>query len=145
MELFWGTDRALQGAAFFLRYQVFVLEQGIAPQDEFDKLDNDQTVYGVYFEGKLPIATIRYQKDTPTQLRPDRFCVSKDYRRRGIGKILLMALESKGISDGCQTSVLSAEVTAKAFYETLGYQQISEPFLEDGICCVTMKKNLALA
>lgn len=145
MELFWGTNKALQAAAFYLRYQVFVLEQRIAPEDEFDELDNDQTLYGIYFEGTEPIATIRYQKDSPTQLHPDRFCVAAPYRNRGIGKKLLLALEAKGITDGCQTSILSAEITAQHFYENLGYQQISEPFLEDGIHCVTMKKNLVFS
>lgn len=59
-----GNDSWLQAAAFYLRYQVFVLEQGIPAELEFDELDKQQPDFFVMFDGQIPIATIRYQSDS---------------------------------------------------------------------------------
>lgn len=141
MQLFWGKDHWLKGAAFYLRYMVFVLEQGITPQDEFDENDENR-LYGVCMKDSHPAGTIRFMADSKIQLHPDRLCVHPDCRGQGIGRKLLLGLEAIGISQGMTQSVLDAEVEAIAFYEGLGYQVISEPYLEDGVPCVKMKKML---
>lgn len=138
-----GNSPWLQAAAFYLRYQVFVLEQGIPPSLEFDELDTQQPDFFVVFNQDCPIATIRYQADVkrPDWIRPDRFCVAKDYRRQGLGRQLLLDYEEKAQKVGFLGSVLSAEVSARFFYETLGYHISGEPFYEDGILCITMEKR----
>lgn len=138
-----GNDPWLQAAAFYLRYQVFVLEQGISAELEFDELDKQQPDFFVMFDETRPIATIRYQKDSkrPDWIRPDRFCVAKDYRGQGIGRQLLCAYEAKARKAGYCGSVLSAEAAAQGFYEKLGYQTSGAFFYEDGIRCVTMQKS----
>ncbi|KAF1296047.1 GCN5 family acetyltransferase [Enterococcus sp. JM4C] len=142
MKLVSGNQQWLQAAAFYLRYQVFVLEQGIAAEDEFDTLDeSEEILYLVYFDGSLPIATLRYQKLDTQTLNPDRFCVSKAYRKNGIGKKLLLIAEEKAQEEGCTRAVLSAELTATTFYEKLGYTVSSSPYEEDGILCVKMEKK----
>ncbi|MDY4027186.1 MAG: GNAT family N-acetyltransferase [Enterococcus avium] len=51
-------------------------------------------------------------------------------------------MESQAFFEGCQTSVLSAELSAQAFYEKIGYRVVSDIFEEDGIPCVKMQKEL---
>lgn len=138
-----GNDSWLQAAAFYLRYQVFVLEQGISPELEFDELDWRKPNYFVIFDGQIPIATIRYQRDSKRAdwIRPDRFCVAKPYRKQGIGQQLLVDYEAKAQKEGYLGSVLSAEASAQGFYEKLGYQPFGEPFYEDDILCITMEKR----
>ena len=138
-----GKEISLQAAAFTLRYQVFVLEQNIPAHLEFDEIDAKSPPYFVIFDDCLPIATIRYQADEkqPDLIRPDRFCVAKEYRRKGIGRQLLTDYERQGKKDGYKGSILSAEWSAKAFYEKLGYQAFGKTFLEDGIKCVNMQKD----
>lgn len=140
MKIFWGNEPWIRGAAYYLRYKVFVLEQGISPLEEFDELDDDKRIYGVCLQEDLPVATIRYQKDSEIQVHPDRLCVLAKKRSTGLGAALLTALEKRSIAEGCRQAVLSAEVEAVEFYEKLGYQVVSEPFFEDGILCVRMKK-----
>lgn len=142
LELKFGAEKQIQAAAFYLRYQVFVLEQEIDPQDEFDALDDDWRHYFVLFDGKRPIATLRYQALDEHTLQPDRFCVAKAFRNCGNGRRLLQACEKQGIKDGFTQSQLSAELSAKTFYQKAGYQVVSEPFYEDGISCVKMAKKL---
>ncbi|MDT2743101.1 GNAT family N-acetyltransferase [Enterococcus asini] len=138
-----GNDSWLQAAAFYLRYQFFVLEQGIPAELEFDELDKQQPDFFVMFDGQIPIATIRYQSDSKRAdwIRPDRFCVAKPYRKQGIGQQLLVDYEAKAQKEGYLGSVLSAEASAQGFYEKLGYQPFGDPFYEDGILCITMEKH----
>ena len=58
--LFQGGRDWIQQAVFALRRSVFVDEQGIAPELEFDQKDQFCHYY-LLAEGQVPIATIRYQ------------------------------------------------------------------------------------
>lgn len=142
MEILFGYQKALQAASFYLRYQVFVLEQKIPAELEFDDLDTITRKYVVISDHDLPVATARFQTKTSKILQPDRLCVAEDYRRKGLGQQLLDFLETEGKKINLTSSELSAEMTAIDFYQKQGYQIISEPFEEDGILCVTMKKEL---
>ena len=142
MKEIFGASPELQAAAFFLRYQVFVLEQNILPELEFDQLDTVDRQYLVFFDEQIPIATVRYQKLDESTLNPDRLCVHPDYRNQGLGTKLLARIESQAFFEGCQTSVLSAELSAQALYEKIGYRVVSDIFEEDGIPCVKMQKEL---
>ncbi|OTN86335.1 hypothetical protein A5819_003169 [Enterococcus sp. 7E2_DIV0204] len=142
MHTHFGNEVWHQAAAFILRYEVFVLEQGIALQDEFDELDTNDRNYFVVYENSLAIATIRYQKKDEQTIQPDRFCVRKEYRGQGIGKQLLLLLEETAVKEGYLFSTLSAEKTALTFYEALNYSVNSEEYLEDGLLCVEMIKKI---
>ncbi len=63
---------------------------------------------------------MRYEKKTPTCFKPERFCVAKEYRGKGLGGQLLEAAEKRAVSEGCQTSYVVAEMTAVDFYEKQG-------------------------
>ncbi|MEI5992871.1 GNAT family N-acetyltransferase [Candidatus Enterococcus mansonii] len=143
MHIHFGNERWQQAAALALRYEVFVLEQNISLQEEFDALDTVDRNYFVAYDESLAVATIRYQKKDDVTIQPDRFCVRKTYRGKGIGKKILSLLEEKAQEDGCTFSSLSAEKTAISFYESLNYKVNSEEYLEDGILCVEMVKQLA--
>lgn len=143
MHTHFGCERWHQATAFALRYDVFVLEQGITLQDEFDDLDTNDRFYFVVYEQSFALATIRYQKKDTNTIQPDRFCVRKDARGKGIGKQLLLTLEEKAVADGFSFSCVSAEKSALAFYESLGYSVTSDEYIEDGILCVEMLKKIS--
>jgi len=132
----------VQHLASYVRTQVFILEQGISPQEEFDHYDTPQRYFLLALDKGKPVGTIRYEETDATTLKPDRLCVLAPYRKKGIGMALLTQLEEIGKEQGYQKSCLSAEVIAIPFYEKLGYHVASSPFKEDGILCVTMIKNL---
>lgn len=142
MKEYFGASPELQAAAFYLRYQIFVLEQNILPELEFDKLDTPDRQYLVLFDEQQPVATVRYQKLDEQTLNPDRLCVHADYRVHQLGTRLLDYIEKRAIQEGCRSSILSAVVPAKAFYEKQGYHAISDIFEEDGVLCIKMKKAL---
>lgn len=143
MHTHFGCERWHQAAAFALRYDVFVLEQGISLQDEFDELDTPEQNYFVVYDHSLAVATIRYQKKDGDTIQPDRFCVRKEHRNKGIGRTLLRLLEDKATKEGFIFSILSAEKTAVSFYQSLNYEVNSDEYIEDGLVCVEMIKKIS--
>lgn len=142
MQTFLSNKPYVRAYSYYLRTIVFVQEQHISPELEFDELDTDHRHYFITITNDEPVGTARYQFKEPGILQPDRLCVHPDYRRQGIGQQLLIELEKQALKDGCHTSLLSAEVTALPFYEKSGYHQVSDTYLEDGLPCVQMKKKL---
>lgn len=138
------TEEQLQ-QALDIRKDVFVLEQKVPIDleiDDYDRLDSDAFHVLIKSEGQYA-ATGRityYNKDSA---KMQRIAVRKPFRSKGIGRVLMMALESQARELKLQYSVLDAQVQAEAFYRKLGYETISdEPFDDAGIPHVRMKKEL---
>lgn len=142
MNVLFGRTPLIRGACFYLRYEVFVLEQKIDPALEFDDLDDAGARYFVLMEKNQPIAAMRYLHKDADSIQPDRFCVAKNSRGKGAGRRLLAAAEQQGIKENRSCSFVVAELSAQLFYEKNGYHVISEPYLEDGIWCISMEKRL---
>ncbi len=137
-----GSEKWHQAAAFYVRMQVFVLECGIGLTEEFDMDDHDKTNYAVIYDGNKAVATGRYTQIDVETIRPGRIAVLKDYRNRGLGQQIIEELEKESLERGIKQSIIHGELTAAAFYEKLGYKKCSEEYLEDGVPCVTLKKQL---
>ncbi|WEG72714.1 GNAT family N-acetyltransferase [Vagococcus intermedius] len=142
MQTFLSNKPFVRAYSYHLRMIVFVQEQHISPELEFDELDTDHRYYLITINEGKPVGTARYQFKEQGVLQPDRLCVHPDYRGQGIGRNLLNELEKQALKDGCHHSLLSAEVTAIPFYVKSGYHQVSDTYLEDGLPCVQMKKKL---
>ncbi|WP_018751625.1 GNAT family N-acetyltransferase [Paenibacillus sanguinis] len=128
-----------------IRKEVFVKEQQVPADleiDEYDKLGPD--VYHVLIEMDGEYAAtgrLIYYQDTSAKLQ--RIAVHKAFRTKGVGTILLLALEELARELGLSRSVLDAQCQAEGFYAKLGYQTIStEPFDDAGIPHVRMVKSL---
>lgn len=125
-----------------LRTLVFIQEQNIDPQDEFDELTSDEHYdYFLVMDQELPVATIRFQL-TDTTIQPNRFCIAKIYRNKTIGTRLLSLYETYGHFLNATKSQLIAECQALPFYQKMGYQVIDAPHVVDGILCQMMQKTL---
>ncbi|EGG38294.1 GNAT family N-acetyltransferase [Paenibacillus sp. HGF5] len=139
-----STEEQLQ-QALDIRKDVFVLEQKVPIDleiDAYDRLESDAHHVLIKSEGQYA-ATGRityYNKDSA---KMQRIAVRKPFRSKGIGRVLMMALEAQARELKLQYSVLDAQVQAEAFYRKLGYETISdEPFDDAGIPHVRMKKEL---
>jgi len=78
--------------------------------------ENDGTVVGV--------GRVHFNSEDECQIR--YMAVEGNYRRRGIGEIVLNKLEEAAKSGGAGQIVLNARETAVAFYEKAGYE-VTEP------------------
>ena len=66
--------------------------------------------------------------------------VRKDYRRFGIGGLVLTYLEEIALNEGITQITLDAQEYVKQFFSDHGYKEQGDIFLEVGIPHVTMVK-----
>jgi predicted GNAT family N-acyltransferase len=126
-----------RGHAAPIRFAVFVEEQGVPIDIELDGQDV-LSVHALVFDEDKPVATGR--------LLPDghigRMAVLKDWRRRGIGALMLQSLMQRAKERGYTEVALSAQVQAVPFYRAHGFEAEGEEYLEAGIKHLTMKRRL---
>ncbi|WP_241152366.1 GNAT family N-acetyltransferase [Vaginisenegalia massiliensis] len=142
MELKIGTQAYLRAAASYIRYQVFVIDGVIAPDDEFDDNDIPETCYAVMFDGKVPVATARLLDEDAKTVRITRVATLSAYRGRGLASQILQALEETAQSQGYQKVLIHSEIDALPFYLKNHYQKIGIPYYEDDQPCQSVYKDL---
>lgn len=129
--------------AFDIRKEIFVQEQGVAIEDEFDQYDEweSETVHILLFYKEKAVGTgrIRFIEEYG---KLERICILSDYRKYGLGKELVTALEKVASSHNKVKVKLHGQVQAENFYKKLGYQIHSDVFMEDGIAHYVMEKEL---
>lgn len=119
-----------------LRRAVFIDEQGVPEALEWDGLDAVARHF-LAFEcapAAQPVALGTARTRVVDGLaKAERVAVRRDARRRGVGRLLMRAIESHARHRGLPAIVLHAQVTAIPFYERLGYRAHGEVFLDAGI------------
>lgn len=125
-----------------VRKEVFQIEQGIGENLDFDGND-DSSVHVVAYKGNVPIGAgrIRYSENKE-RAKIERVAVLPSFRGKGIGKLIMSTIENYLIRSGTKEVYLDAQLTAREFYEKLGYVQEGEAFQEAGIPHVKMLKHL---
>ncbi|KQC40324.1 acetyltransferase [Frankia sp. ACN1ag] len=134
--------------ALDLRYEVFVREQGVPPELEYDGLDATAD-HAVVLDGDgRAVATARLLDPGPRE--PDaepagvigRVAVSAAWRGRGLGRLVTAALEGRAGERGLPAVELHAQTRVADFYTRQGYRSIGEPDVEAGIEHVWMRREL---
>ena len=128
-------------AAISLRFQVFVAEQSIAPEEELDEADAT-AIHAVALHQGQVVGTGRFVGVDATSVKIGRMVVNAAWRRRGIGARILEFLEETARARGARLSVLHAQEYVKGFYVAHGYREHGETFLEVNIPHVEMRKTL---
>ena len=126
--------------AFAVRVAVFVDEQGIPRSEELDELDAT-AVHCVAYAGGVPVGAGRLLPGDG-YAKIGRMAVLAEHRGSGIGGMVLRALEREGAARGIRWFKLSAQVTARAFYERHGYTAIGDVYDEVDIPHIAMEKRL---
>lgn len=138
------TEEQLQ-MGLDIRTKVFVEEQKVPVEEEIDEYDeiSPNVQHILILDEGIPVATgrlIYYKADTA---KMQRIAVLQDYRTKGYGRVLLLAMEELARELGLVASILDAQCQAENFYKKLGYEVIStEPFYDAGILHVRMQKTL---
>ncbi|QNX60073.1 GNAT family N-acetyltransferase [Acinetobacter seifertii] len=123
----------LEKDAKYIREQVFIQEQGIAPEDEWDDFDAIAVHFMVY-DKEHPIATARLLP----QHSVGRVAVLMPYRKQGIGKILMQYIIDYACNQKLPYLKLSAQTYVTAFYEALGFNVQGEVYQDCGIPHIDM-------
>ena len=133
----------LEGA-IALRMRVFVGEQGIPAAVEMDAADTaPDTVHAVALHHGAIIGAGRLLPDVDGKgPHIGRMAVAREWRRRGVGGMVLTFLEHRALALGLTQITLHAQEYVKAFYAGHGYREVGEVFLEVEIPHREMVKEL---
>ena len=140
-----GDWAALGEGARAVREAVFVQEQGIAREDEWDEADHTAVHALVTNRLGMPVATGRLLVEGAPgsgTARIGRMAVDRTLRSSGVGRQVVQALEQAARARGDTRVVLGAQRSAEGFYARLGYAPYGEPYEEVGIPHVGMARAL---
>ncbi|MEW8320609.1 MAG: GNAT family N-acetyltransferase [Candidatus Thiodiazotropha sp.] len=135
-EAKWPDERELLRQ---VRESVFVVEQGVPLAMEWD--DDDLLAYHLLAldQNQRPIATARLSGSGQI----GRMAVLPEWRNRGVGTALLIALIGRAQSMGLENLFCHAQTSAESFYVKAGFSAVDEPFMEAGIAHQKMVFALA--
>jgi len=127
--------------AFEVRRQVFVREQGISEDLVFDEHDRE-ALHMVVKDGERVIGSTRVQFLTDNQAKLERMAILKRYRRKGIGKEMLLFLDAVWKDKQVQQVIIHAQLEVVPFYKLYGFDEFGLPFREAGIKHIEMHKRV---
>jgi ElaA protein len=126
-----------------LRNEVFVVEQNCVFQDADNKDQDSHHLMG--WDNKMLVA---YSRIVPPGIAYDlypsigRVVTSPKMRKTGIGKILMQqSIEELQKLFGESSIKLGAQLYLKTFYESFGFVQSSDVYMEDGIPHIEMIRH----
>ncbi|MET8284902.1 GNAT family N-acetyltransferase [Streptomyces sp. NPDC048448] len=146
-----AEDTADREACFAVRKEVFVGEQGVSEDIEYDAYDAGALHVLAVRDDGAPLGTGRLLsgEDAAAKTGGDprvgslgRLAVTKEARGLGVGVALVGAIEDAARARGLTAVDLHAQTHALGFYERLGYVAYGEEFLDAGIDHRAMRKTL---
>ncbi len=136
-------DWAMLGRdASALRTAVFVEEQRIPAEMEWDAADAECVHAVAYNRLGLPLATGRLLQHVPGVAKIGRMAVAQAVRSSGVGREVLEALMKAARARGDHEVLLHAQTSAAPFYARAGFTPRGAEFEEAGIPHVEMTRAL---
>lgn len=130
----WDSDRKILQA---IRYRVFVEEQQVPVELEWDAFDREATHFIATYNGQA-VATARLKADGQI----GRMAVLKEFRENHIGAELLTFVIETARSKNLDSLYLHAQVQVTGFYKKHGFIERGEIFMDANIPHRKMVKSL---
>jgi len=130
IEKFKTDNKENAEIAFFIRRKVFVEEQNVNPDEEYDEFEDTASHYLLYYNEK-PVMTARWYA-TEKGIKLGRFAMLKEYRGKGVGsKLLNHMMEDVLLLN--KPLYLNAQLPAVSYYGRFGFVKKGDIFLEANI------------
>jgi len=146
-----AREPADREACFAVRKDVFVAEQGVPEDIEYDAHDAGAVHVLAIGEDGTPLGTGRLLHGAaaaaknggdPAAGSLGRLAVTRDARGRGVGAALVRAIEQAARDLGLTAVDLHAQTHALGFYERLGYVAYGPEFPDAGMPHRAMRRVL---
>lgn len=137
LKIMSGSWEKLAQDAKKIREAVFIQEQHIAPEDEWDAEDAISTHFVAYLQDQ-PVATARLLKNHSI----GRVAVLRLARGTGIGQKIMQTVIDQAKAEQRKFVKLSSQVHAIGFYQNLGFDVQGEEYLDCGIPHIDMYLSL---
>lgn len=144
VQLHLGNWHDLQKLASPLRTEVFVDEQKVPAEMEWDEDDKTALHCVAVNRMGMPLATGRLLQHAPGVARIGRMAVKKPMRGSDLGRRVLQALMDAARARGDQQVLLHAQCSAEGFYQRSGFVPHGAVFEEAGIAHIEMVRDLSL-
>lgn len=119
---------------FSIRKEVFVLEQKVAADDEYDEFEETSNHFLAKLDQK-PVGAARW-RITEKGIKLERFAVLKEARGKGVGISLVKAVLNDIDSDpknAGKTKYLHAQLSAVPLYYKFNFKKVGDIFEECNI------------
>ncbi|GAB3921904.1 GNAT family N-acetyltransferase [Larkinella terrae] len=119
---------------FAIREEVFVKEQHVRSEDEYDEFEKISHHFLAYFDG-TPCGTARW-RTTSYGIKLERFAVLAAFRGKGVGQELVRTVLEDVFSqqpEPIESVYLNAQITAMPLYARFGFKAVGPMFEECGI------------
>jgi len=124
---FTTSDKELFQQAREIRDVVFIQEQKVEEQDEFDEFEDSSEHFLMTFNDKA-IGTARWRV-IRDKVKLERFAVLKEFRGKQYGEQLLKAVINSAQKENLKM-YLHAQLKAIPFYERQGFSKVGDLFVE---------------
>jgi predicted GNAT family N-acyltransferase len=114
-----------------IREKVFIEEQKVTPQLEWDGKDEEAIHFLAYQDEKVIGCARAFVIENHMQL--GRMAVLKEYRNKGIGSALIEKAVTTAKLNQLSKVSISAQCHAIDFYKKFGFEVTSEIYLDAGI------------
>lgn len=119
---------------------MFCDEQGVPLELELDAHEDAATHVVAICRGTV-VGTLRWRPIcSGARAKIERVAVARSHRGTGLGRALMLWVLERLDAMALRDTVLHAQVHARMFYERLGYAAEGEPFDEDGIPHIRMRR-----
>lgn len=129
--------------AFAIREEVFVIEQEVAPEEEYDEFEETSRHFLSTVDDR-PAGTARW-RFTDKGIKLERFAVRKAFRGQGVGASLVQAvLDDIAKANGSSGKLLylHAQLDAMPLYAKFGFEKVGDMFIECDIKHFKMQRYL---
>ena len=133
LEYKWFDGGVIDDSFRNLRIEIFVKEQGVPEENEFDEYDLEVPHLVIFLDGEA-VATGRNIPYGENTVKIGRIAVKKDKRGLHLGEKIVLELLRKSKEDGAKTVRVGAQTHAVGFYEKCGFELLGTPeYLEENI------------
>ncbi|MEU1043125.1 GNAT family N-acetyltransferase [Streptomyces sp. NPDC005551] len=146
-----AEDAADREACFAVRKEVFVVEQRVPQDIEYDAYDAGALHVLAVRDDGVPLGTGRLLHGAAAAAKTGgdagvgslgRLAVTREARGLGVGAALVRAIEDAARARGLTAVDLHAQTHALGFYERLGYVAYGPEFQDAGIPHRSMRRSL---
>ncbi len=123
-------EKEYAALAFSIRDKVFVQEQKVDREEEYDSHEEESRHYLIYADG-VAAGTARWRK-TDNGIKLERFAILPEFRKQGAGITLVKTVLADVLVFN-KTIYLNSQVTAMNLYRRAGFKEEGDLFYEANI------------
>ena len=132
-----------RAGAYYVRIHGMNRQHHIPLEEEFDGKDTPETKYIIMLDDGYPMATIRLNPISETELLISRLVVLPEYRKMGIARKMIREAEIWSKEMGIRTMIMDARCGLEEYYASMGYVLMPEQVIHGPtFTCVRMEKEI---